>query len=335
VLLREYRRRYPEASTLTGEAIADHIFPKLFGSIAAPAMFDAILDLVSHWQPDLVVHEAAELAAPVAAATLSQPHVTHGYGTIIPPRRIALAAAEVAHLWGAVGLEPRPYGGCYDHLYIDIYPPSMQPDDLGHVGRIQQLRPASLTQVADDGIPPPVAEALDSDQAVVYLTFGTVFNVNETFNAAVAAVGRLRDVVGVVTVGPHGDLDAFGPQPHHVHIARYIPHSALLPRCTAVVSHGGSGTLLGALAHGIPQLCLPQAADQFRNARACHAAGAGIALIGANVSTDRIEAAIHRVLCESDLRRHAEHLAAEIAGMPSPEDAVTTLEQLHQGSTGA
>lgn len=327
-VLREYRRRCSEPSAFTGEALADFMFPALFGAIAAPAMFETIRDLATRWQPHVVVHEAAELAAPVAAAVLDQPHVTHGFGLLVPPHRVALAAAEVAHLWDAVGLERRPYGGCYDHLYIDIYPPSMQSDDLGHVGRIQHLRPASLTRVAGDELPPGLVEILDAGRPVVYLTFGTIFNVNDAFSAAVAAVGRLHDVVCIVTVGPHGDLDAFGPQPSHVHIARYIPQSDLLPRCAAVVSHGGSGTLLGALAHGIPQVCLPQAADQFRNAEACAAAGAGIALIGSNVSTGGVEAAVRRVLNDPNLRRNAERLAAEIAGMPALDDAVTALERL-------
>jgi UDP:flavonoid glycosyltransferase YjiC (YdhE family) len=326
-VLREYRRRYPESHSLTGEALGDHMFPKVFGAIAAPAMFHAILDLATRWRPQVVVHEAAELAAPVAAAVLSRPHVTHGFGLLVPPHRVALAAAEVASLWAAVGLEARPYGGCYDHLYIDIYPPSMQPDDLDHVSRIQHLRPASLTRVAGDVLSPAVVEVLDAGQPVVYLTFGTVFNVNDTFRAAVAAVGRLRDVVGVVTVGPHGDLDAFGSQPGHVHIARYIAQSDLLPRCAAVASHGGSGTLLGALAHGIPQVCLPQGADQFRNAQACDATGAGVALIGSAASTERIEAALRRVLDDPSLRRNAQRLATEIADMPSLDDAVTALEQ--------
>ncbi len=94
-----------------------------------------------------------------------------------------------------------------------------------------------------------------------------------------------------------------------------------------MVSHGGSGTLLGALAHGIPQVCLPQGADQFRNAQACAAAGAGIALIGSDASTDRIKAALRRALDDPSLRRNAERLATEIADMPSLDDAVTALEQ--------
>ena len=57
--------------------------------------------------------------------------------------------------------------------------------------------------------------------------------------------------------------------------------------------------------------------------------------MGADVGTDRIEAALHQGLCESELHRNAERLAGEIAGMPSPEDTVTAaLEQLPQTSTG-
>ena len=101
----------------------------------------------------------------------------------------------------------------------------------------------------------------------MYLTFGTVFNDNEAFRAALAGI---RDVgVGlVVTVGPNGDPAAFGPQPARVVVERYIPQTRLLPVCDVVASHAGSGTVLGALALGIPQLCLPQAADQFLNAAA-------------------------------------------------------------------
>jgi UDP:flavonoid glycosyltransferase YjiC (YdhE family) len=327
-VLREYHRAHPSWRSRTGEALADHMFPALFGEIAAPALLPDLLQVAARFQPEVLVHEAAELAAPIVGAALGRPHVTHGFGLVVPPHRVALAAAAAHSLWDAVGLAPSPYGGCYDHLYLDIYPPSLQPDDLSYIGRIQHLRPASLTRLAGDRLPPQLAGALRSGRPVIYLTFGTVFNVNETFRAAVAALARLREVMGVVTVGPTGEPAAFGPQPPHVHLARYIPQSDVLPHCAAVASHGGSGTLLGALAHAIPQLCLPQGADQFRNAEACCAAGAGICLIGDEATTDRIEAALRQLLADPLPRRNAERLAAEIAGMPSPEEAVRTLEQL-------
>ena len=61
-------------------------------------------------------------------------------------------------------------------------------------------------------------------------------------------------------------------------VRRFVPQAELLPHCTAVVTHGGSGSMLGALAHGLPLLVVPQGADQFSNADRVVAAGAGLAL---------------------------------------------------------
>lgn len=74
--------------------------------------------------------------------------------------------------------------------------------------------------------------------AMLYLTFGTTFNANPTFAAAVRALGSL-DANVVVTVGPKGDPDAFGPQSTNVQIERYIPQSLLVvQRCS--VHHASS-----------------------------------------------------------------------------------------------
>ena len=139
-------------------------------------------------------------------------------------------------------------------------------------------------------------------------------------------MGRLRDVVGVVTVGQHGDLDAFGPQPSHVHITRYIPQATFFPtapRWCLMAARARCSAPWPTAPAGLPA---PRGRP-VRNAQACAAAGAGIALIGSDASTDRIKAALRRVLNDPSLRRNAERLATEIADMPSLEDAVTALEQ--------
>ncbi len=61
----------------------------------------------------------------------------------------------------------------------------------------------------------------------------------------------------------------------HILYARYAPFSALLPRCAALVHHGGIGSCAQALAAGIPQIIQPCAHDQFENARCVQALGAG------------------------------------------------------------
>jgi UDP:flavonoid glycosyltransferase YjiC (YdhE family) len=58
----------------------------------------------------------------------------------------------------------------------------------------------------------------------------------------------------VVTVGRDISREDFGRQPEHVHVEQLVPQSPLLPRTHLVVSHGGSGTVIAALAHGLPPL---------------------------------------------------------------------------------
>jgi UDP:flavonoid glycosyltransferase YjiC (YdhE family) len=92
-----------------------------------------------------------------------------------------------------------------------------------------------------------------------------------------------------------------------------------------VVSHGGSGTFLGAVSLGLPQLCLPQAADQFRNAEGGTRAGASLALRPGEVSAESVREAVERLLADPDLRAGAQRVAAEIAAMPSPESVASLL----------
>ena len=54
--------------------------------------------------------------------------------------------------------------------------------------------------------------------------------------------------------------------PSGVRNASYAPFSAVLPRCAALVHHGGIGTLAQALAAGRPQLVMPMTFDQPDNA---------------------------------------------------------------------
>ena len=85
----------------------------------------------------------------------------------------------------------------------------------------------------------------------------------------------LRDLPAqvVVTVGRDIDPAELGPQPAHVRVERYVPQADVLPRASLVVSHGGSGSVLAALAHGVPLVLLPMGADQPYNAARCETLG--------------------------------------------------------------
>jgi len=324
----EYQRRWPESASLDVEAFVAQGFARSFGAVGAPAMFGDLLPVATTFQPDVIVADAAELAAPIVARALRAPLVTHGYGLVVPPERVQGAVDQTEHLWATIGQAAPPFGGCYDDLYIDIYPRSMQPENLAYVGRIQSLRPTSMTRITGEVASARVRAAIADGRPLIYLTFGTLFNVNDTFRAAVEAFGSLSDVVVVVTVGPAGDVDAFGRQPSHVTVERYVDQGEVLDHASVVVSHGGSGTMLGALAEGIPQLMLPQAADQLRNARACVRAGAATALFRDDATVDAIRAAVVTAQTDVRMRVAAERLQAEIAAMPTVDDAALAVERL-------
>ena len=323
----EYFRRFPEARDLSPEELPGHMFPRLFGTLSAPPMLEDLLGLVADWRPDIVVHESAELAAPIVAAVLGVPTVNQGFGALVHPDRITAASDAVAPLWEKVGLSPRPWAGSYDHLYLDIYPPSLRPPYGDYVARRQSMRPIPYSAELDD---PTRAhwDHEDDERPLIYLTFGTVFNATDgPFRHALDGLDTL-DARVLVTVGPGGDPDAFGPQPDHVTVTRYVPQTALLPRCALVVSHAGSGTFLATLDHGLPQLCLPQAADQFGNARQCAAAGAGLCLLPDEVTADNVRDAANRLLLDPAFSARAADLRDELRSMPHPDDLVPMIEEI-------
>jgi len=314
--------RYPELADLPVLERPDAMFGKLFGALAAPRMLAGLLPVALEWRPDLVVADAAEFAGPIVAAELGVPCVSRGFGPLLPEPRVARAGEEVASLWRSRGLEPRPYGGMYDHLYLDIFPPTLQISPAGHIARRLPLRPVAYDGDIEGEVPLPGGPPA---WPLVYVTMGTVFNDAGPLCKAVDAIASL-DARVLVTVGPAADPSVVGTQPSHVRVERYVPQTRVLATCDLVVSHAGSGTVLATLALGVPQLCLPQGADQFLNAQAVARAGAGISLLPDVATPEAICGALDRLLEEPSYRACAGTISADIAAMPPPADVSAALE---------
>lgn len=308
---------------MPGPELPGYVFPRLFGTITAQAQFPELLDIARAWRPSVLVHDAGDLAAPIVAAALDIPNVCHGFGTVIPATTVAAAVERTEPLWTAVGLEPRPFGGCFDHLYIDPFPPSLQPNVAVHLGRVIGEAPQAAPAAPGESLPAAVEDALGSGVPLVHVTFGTVYNRTPAFDAAVAAASRL-DAVVLVTVGPGGDPTAFGEHGAHVHIERFVAQSLVMPHTAVLASHAGSGTVLAAFEQAVPHLCLPQAADQFRNAAAVAASGSGAALAD-GAEPDRIEELLRHLLDDPVVQDAAASIAAEIHAMPSADEVAQAV----------
>ena len=302
------------ARELPGAERAAFVFPRMFGEALTPPMTEDLLAIAGDWGPDLLVHEHAELAAPLVGTLLGVPSVTHSFGTAVPVAILDDTAERLAPLWREHGLEVPRYAGCFRAGYLDICPPSVQTTPVDHIPDVQPLRPVSEAA--------PTAPA--HGDPLVYVTLGTVQNQPELLRKVVEGVAALPVEV-LVAVGPRVEPASLGEQPAHVRVEQWVDQAEVLSRCSAVVSHAGSGTFLGALARGLPQLCLPQAADQFRNAEGGERAGASLTLLPGEVAPESVRAAVERLLADPELRASAERVAAEIAAMPGPDEVVRLL----------
>lgn len=281
-----------------------------------------LLPLTDVWAPDLVVSEELELSGAIAAARRSCGYVMHGLGieaTVHTPEAFTAELDGFGRQWDVLGLA-RTYRSA---PYVSVCPPSLRPRS-GADRTVHALRPG-LGEAAP-GEPLPEAVAALPHERTVHLTLGTVFHrLRPGLLEMAAAAVRELPVNLVVTVGPDGDPDRFGPQPSHVLVERYLPHSLLLPRCDVVVSQGGAGILLGALAHGLPQLVVPQAADQFANGAAVRRSGAGLVLDSDEVTGPAITDAVGQLLRDRSYAAAARAVQTEIDAMPTADRLVATL----------
>ena len=189
------------------------------------------------------------------------------------------------------------------------------------------LQPATPTSSGD--LPPFVTQM--GDRPVVYVTLGTVPRYNSDpgfFQAAADGLASL-DAEIVITVGPTGDPSSIESSAANVHIERFVPQAAIMRHCQAVVTHGGSGSVLGALAFGAPLLCVPAASpSQQRNTDAVVRSGAGRLLARSEVTPARLRTEVVHLMTEQSYGVVARAIAAEITDMPSIEDGVVLLEEL-------
>lgn len=145
----------------------------------------------------------------------------------------------------------------------------------------------------------------------------------------VRALGRI-EARGLVTTGPSFDADGI-ERPANVMIVPSAPHSAVLPHADAVVTHAGHGTVIKALAQGVPVLCLPVGRDQPDTAARVVAAGAGLRL-RPGASARAIAAALGSILADPGFRAAAERIAAAIAADRERDLAVEEIEAVAAGA---
>lgn len=300
--------------------------PLMFAKVAGPAKVDELLAAVATFGADVVVHDPTDFSGPVAAARAGIPWAAHSFGAVQPARFWNLGGELVAPTWRRWGLEPRPLGGMFAYLYLDVCPPGFQDPSIESIAVAHPVRPIIFDTTAGVGLP-PWALRLPA-VPTVYVTLGTVANRADGVFETVLEGLEEEPYNVIVTVGPDRDPSELAPRSGNVHVESYLPQSLLFPHCDVIVCHGGSGTVLAALAHGLPLLVLPQGANQFWNAQRCASLGVGMTLEREELGPARVRQLVRRLVDEPGFRRQAGQMKDEIDSMPGPHEAVSLLERL-------
>jgi UDP:flavonoid glycosyltransferase YjiC (YdhE family) len=309
---------------------------RIFGELAPRLRWRELSTVVDALRPDVIISEALEWAGPLVARLYKIPHYFHSIGPFHPDS-IDLLWERARPLYREL-LGPDALVGDVLSPYLDVCPPSVQTAAGRRLARATPVRlrayhgdPATLNQ------PPPPA-ASTTGPARVLITFGTVSN------AAVATMVESAIRLGacgfevLVTLGPQGwfDWEASASRTGRrsggsevaprVSVVDYVPLGRELPRTTVLVHHGGGNTLRAALEYGLPSLVIPQAPEQYRNARWVSEAGLGRMMLPADVTPERVADQVRALLNDAGVHTRLAAVRASWIAMPGPEQFFAELE---------
>jgi MGT family glycosyltransferase len=151
-----------------------------------------------------------------------------------------------------------------------------------------------------------------------------------TFQDQIGCLQRVIDALGalpvrgLVTTGPAIDPAALAAN-SNVAVVKSAPHRQVLQQAALVVTHAGHGTVMKALAAGVPLVMLPHGRDQDDTAARVTARQAGI-VIERTATPDAIARAIRQVLQNDAYRKAARSLGNVIVCEAESSTLLNELE---------
>ena len=284
----------------------------LFLELCSPHVVDVMTTALQRERPDLLVFEQTNVGAAMAA---------HATGI----RAVCLGIVGWGRRWSttyeAVAEQVRAPGpGALAELLIDPHPSFLADADATPPFPVEAMRPTAWCP--EGAVPTWLLAPRQLPRA--YLTMGTIFGKADLLRAAALEVAGAGCEVLVAT-GPGVEPGALGDLPPTVHVEDEVPQAEVLPYVDIVVHHGGTGTVIGSLTNALPQIVMPQGADQFWNADHLAAEGA-CRIVPPGAAAGTIAAAVSALIGQDAPERDAARRLGEvIAAMPSPDAVARRL----------
>ncbi|QUX29308.1 activator-dependent family glycosyltransferase [Nocardiopsis akebiae] len=306
-------------------------------------MFDDLVALCRQWRPDLVVWEPSTYAAPVAAQACGAAHVRHLWSVDLFSRvrrtflarmgeRPASERQDPLAQW--LGARAARHGVDFSESLVhgqatvEQVPAPLRVDTPADLEYLPvRYVPYNGRAVVPDWLRTP------PDRPRIGLSLGTTAALRlggYTVDVATLLEGLADLDVEVVATLPAREQEKLGAVPGNARLVEYVPLHALAPTCAAMVTHGGPGTVLTGLAHGVPQLLSPNARmfDIPVLARLVEGAGAGRVVDPGRLDAETVTEGVRTLLEDPRHTRAARALRERMDAMPAPADLARALTGL-------
>ncbi len=186
----------------------------------------------------------------------------------------------------------------------------------------------------DYELPPAVAERPEGS-ALIYVSLGSLGG---------ADVELMQRLVDALADSPHRFIVSKGPQADKITLAENmvgdatVPQTKVIPQVDLVITHGGNNTTTEAMHFGKPMVLLPLFWDQYDNAQRMDELGFGIRLATYEFTPEELNAAVDRLLADSDLRGRLDEIGTRIRerdGLTKGADIIERVGLEHRRGLGA
>jgi glycosyltransferase (activator-dependent family) len=313
----------------------------LFPVMNPDAMIDDLVAFAQRWRPDLVIWDMLCYGGPVAARAVGAAHArlplaTDGIGQLRAKFLQERKDPDEDPLRDWLQPKLAKFGADFAEdvvlgdWTIDPMPSWTYHPDGVHFVPMRHI-PFNGAAIVPDWVHEPPARPR------VCITLGNSHRdagrVEASAKELITAVADLD--IEVIATFSAAQLRALPAMPDNVRAMEWVPLNQLLPTCSALVHHGGAGTFVGAVEHGVPQLLVPSTwwSEKWYGpvamANGVQEQGAGLYVSDSDwVTADRFRECLVRVLDDPSFRANAERLRNQWLGMPTPNELVPTLERL-------
>lgn len=309
-----------------------------------------LIDLADNTgKPDLIITDPFLTAAALAAEALAVPLAVAGwpvredmkseYLFPVQKRLSEESIARLQRLYDHFNLQGTNFSKgatpsiVSPHLHISYFTKNWYQSEIDYLLDQNIYVGATLTPPSTPA--PDWLKQIPDEHALGLVTLGSTFTGDLGFFGWSAQAVRAAGLIPIVVIGnnpisPEDKAELIRYLPKGSRLLNWVPFDHVLPRCKLVIQHGGMGTTHAIVAHGIPQIVVPHAADQRGQAKRVAEAKVGLNLSAHDVRQGKLVEGAKALVNDERVQATAQQLAQDMQALGGPQRAAEALLNIIQ-----